>query len=58
MDKKEILRNFKNNMYSKFGKNAEGAINNKIYQLLREPELGESQLKAAEKDIGIDLFDV
>ena len=51
VDKKTILRSFKDSMILKFGKTAEGTINEKLYHLLKAPNLGEIQLKAAENDI-------
>ena len=51
MDKKAILRNFKDTMIEKFGKPAEGVINTKVYQLLKSSTLGSKELKAAENDI-------
>lgn len=51
VDKKAILRNFKDSMVEKYGKTAEGAINAKVYQLLKSNTLGTKELKTAENEI-------
>lgn len=51
VDKKAILRNFKDSMVEKYGKTAEGVINAKVYQLLKSNTLGTKELKTAENEI-------
>lgn len=51
MDKKTIIRNFKEKMSNKFGKSAEDIIYQKVYKLLNVQNLTDEELNKTEKEI-------
>lgn len=55
MDKKTVLRNFKEKMYSVYGRAAEDIINQKVFSLLNTSKLDDEELRKVEEDIKMAL---
>lgn len=51
MDKKSLLRNFRQKMTSSFGNTAEDLINQKVLKLMNSDRLDEKELNIVENDI-------